>query len=635
MSAHSTADTIHCLLCGGAFLYPGPRYSAHLLNEHGVVYDIDFLIQVSLHKKTSASLPALSKPGRSSNKFVTENSSQTTEGSSGEALCNSCRETEEGQTIEWRDESWPGLSQDDVNDEELHQEEKERHEVNQDQSEHMVIKPDIDATFGSSYNLKNSTKISEPLASDMQCYFNCGEVFKKSYDLELHLKLRHKEEDPIELARAAESAQFEIALTRRSGTVYQCAMCDKTVQGWSTFWEHIRKHKVSLHEYRAKYGKCEIISASFQCRVCDKIIKHETNIVHKHLQKVHGISWTQYLARVRGELRGIKQEPLPEVMLEQCTLCDQRVKYIKVHLKSKHGIITKVPCQICGESIKYLKEHLKRRHGITKDEYDQLLSEDVGEESPKQDLNHNFPTPKLAQPKVSAPELSGSVPNSITGETSRDSSRKRLPKPSKEEMRDKTVKDCSVCDLQFVNRRLFIEHCQIIHDVRFKTKAYGFLVPSQPQDTQSSNQHIALNSTFSQNPDNEGLRKVSKIVWPRQSFHQEGSLVCEACGGKFTSWRFLDQHMKLNCQRVACESCGKTFSSLVHLKKHRRLSCLGNQKLSPEHIAMEIVELVVSKVFSASKGPADVEFKCPFEICGQQFGRSVHLKRHLTNYHDE
>ena len=94
MSAPVPEGTIICLLCGGAFLYPGPRYMAHLLHEHGVVYDVDFLVQVSLHKKSFSRLPAI----LAQSNFVSDNFSQTevTE----KSLCENCLWTGENQTGE-------------------------------------------------------------------------------------------------------------------------------------------------------------------------------------------------------------------------------------------------------------------------------------------------------------------------------------------------------------------------------------------------------------------------------------------------------------------------------------------------------------------------------------------------------
>ena len=56
---------INCLLCGGTQIYPGPRYQNHLINEHGAVNDVEFLIQISVFKKdnnnTLPDLNALAK----------------------------------------------------------------------------------------------------------------------------------------------------------------------------------------------------------------------------------------------------------------------------------------------------------------------------------------------------------------------------------------------------------------------------------------------------------------------------------------------------------------------------------------------------------------------------------------------
>ena len=61
---------------------------------------------------------------------------------------------------------------------------------------------------------EKSEEVEEPLSTDLQCYFQCDEVFKKDYQLHLHLKLKHRDEPPEELEKAYEAANEEIALTR-------------------------------------------------------------------------------------------------------------------------------------------------------------------------------------------------------------------------------------------------------------------------------------------------------------------------------------------------------------------------------------------------------------------------------------
>ena len=54
-------DQVHmsCLLCGGCFLYPGPRYPVHLFTCHGVVEDghRDYLVRASEYLMKHGHLP--------------------------------------------------------------------------------------------------------------------------------------------------------------------------------------------------------------------------------------------------------------------------------------------------------------------------------------------------------------------------------------------------------------------------------------------------------------------------------------------------------------------------------------------------------------------------------------------------
>ena len=55
--AFEPIGTINCLLCGGTQIYPGPKYQNHLIHEHGVVFDVEYLIKISIlkrdHKETN------------------------------------------------------------------------------------------------------------------------------------------------------------------------------------------------------------------------------------------------------------------------------------------------------------------------------------------------------------------------------------------------------------------------------------------------------------------------------------------------------------------------------------------------------------------------------------------------------
>jgi len=52
-------STITCFLCGGVHVYPGPRFGNHLLHEHGVVFNQEYIVSVSQYKDTHSILPPI------------------------------------------------------------------------------------------------------------------------------------------------------------------------------------------------------------------------------------------------------------------------------------------------------------------------------------------------------------------------------------------------------------------------------------------------------------------------------------------------------------------------------------------------------------------------------------------------
>ncbi len=129
---------------------------------------------------------------------------------------------------------------------------------------------------------------ASPDATDLHCYFGCEEVFKKDFQvrktisicnftylqyffhlqLYLHLRLHHRSERASELRRAFSAAEEEVALTRRSGSVYRCALCSRQFTDNGAFSAHVQtKHSMQWREYKERYGRCEIESAPFQCQV--------------------------------------------------------------------------------------------------------------------------------------------------------------------------------------------------------------------------------------------------------------------------------------------------------------------------------------------------------------------------------
>lgn len=339
---------------------------------------------------------------------------------------------------------------------------------------------------------KEKVEDAEPLSTDLQCYFNCEEVFKKDYQLHLHLKLRHRNEDPGELERAYEAANEEIALTRRSASLFTCAMCPRVFNDNGAFYGHIQnKHEISYRDYKEKYGRCETESQPFECKICGKVIKYDRNTVHTHLKNVHGINWTKYLDRIRKLRRGLEPDPLP--------------------------VMKMVECRVCNVSVKYLKEHLRNAHKITEKEYQELFSDDSDVTGGSHKMFEStmvsgmeYPAakkPKLAEdnlsmlsfptsnhsgdymdyldapivPKVEPdmdPKPATITPPSVqvAAAATVGSVDLKLERPPKADIQNKANKTCSVCEVTFEARKAFIEHCQVTHGMKFKTKS-GISIP--------------------------------------------------------------------------------------------------------------------------------------------------------------
>ena len=205
-------------------------------------------------------------------------------------------------------------------------------------------------------------------------------------------------------------------------------------------------------DYKDKYGRCEVESAPFECKICGRVVKYDRNTVHTHLKNVHGINWAMYLDRIRRMRRGEIPEDLPAAQTHEC--------------------------RVCNVSVKYLKEHLKNAHKITEQEYESLFENDdqngfdMKHPAAAQPAATTMPKPPPLTPKPQLP--SAKIPRQPTPEVmlplvqAHDPS---LPKPPKSDIQDKTNKTCSSCTITFDSRRSFIEHCTTVHNMRFKTKS--------------------------------------------------------------------------------------------------------------------------------------------------------------------
>ncbi len=334
-------------------------------------------------------------------------------------------------------------------------------------------------TPGASSNSNNGIAVS----TDLQCYFGCDEFFKKDYQLYLHLKLKHRNEPPEELRRAYIAAEEEIALTRRSGSVYECALCKKQFSDNGAFYGHIQtKHSMQWREYKDRFGRCEIESAPFECKICGRVVKYDRNTVHTHLKNVHGINWGIYLDRIRKLRRGEEPDELPQIEMTEC--------------------------KVCSVNVKYLRDHLRNAHKITEQEYESLFND---EDAPS---NPSIETPTLFR---SLQDRSNTSMTSKQNEDEKEvSSSAPHPKPPKSDIQDKTNKKCSSCNITFDSRRSFIEHCTTVHNMKFKTKSGATIsamsVMKQQQQQQQTFPGVVKRKA--ENPVGTGASNASNYMQP-------------------------------------------------------------------------------------------------------------------------
>ena len=97
-------------------------------------------------------------------------------------------------------------------------------------------------------------------------------------------------------------------------------------------------HGMAWMDYQQKYGRCEIESAPFECKIYGSVVKYTPNVVHSHIIKVHGLDWLQYLDRIRKLARGEEPEPLPDIERFTCGICNNSVKYLKDHAWQVHKL---------------------------------------------------------------------------------------------------------------------------------------------------------------------------------------------------------------------------------------------------------------------------------------------------------
>ena len=390
-------------------------------------------------------------------------------------------------------------------------------------------------------------------STDLHCPLGCNESFKKDFQVHLHLKLRHRNEPQEVMKRAFELVEEEVELTKRSASIYQCALCEKQFNDNGAFYSHIStKHSMKWNEYKERFGRCEVESAPFECKICSRVVKYDRNTVHTHLKNVHGINWEIYVERLRKLRKGEVPSQLPQM--------------------------ESVECKVCNVTVKHLRDHLRNAHKITELEYGTLFEEeqeecreDGGLDGGGQVAGFGAGISVSRVPK----QFTQPVPEQMPMVDASYSDPPPPPKPPKSDIQDKTNKHCSSCTISFESRRSFIEHCTTVHNMKFKTKSgltisaagpngKAVLVPQEHLEAQmrgmpSKRPLPPLISTSSTPPPPQKR--------PKNVFVNEGSLQVECSphlGPQYTS----SGVSKWNQCRYECCFCRWTTMSRSSMSSH-------------------------------------------------------------------
>ena len=670
--------TISCILCGGVHLQSGPRFSNHLLHEHGIVFNQEYIVRISEYNDRHSCLPSVTPASPSQG---VDKSSQTEDLS----------ETSRSHCFK---------------------------PVKDFLTSTPVRKP---------ISLNPQTKSQAVSPQSPSSFFSTpkNESLKLGFERLVGWRTIRKQEKSCPEKPLTASSVSDLPV--RSGFLCKCALCSYVCNDDTSFWGHItKKHGLNYREYKEEHGTCQIPTGSgkFQCLLCQTALKHLPGCVDKHLKSGHSLTWPQYLdwfkeqqkkKDVKAEvvessnsdvvmndnqpiqpakviedtqpigtsghvaacdkrvdesqlLESLKQEPCDEDVVESVPVRDKESMLDESHfLKSSEQIacdkiiansqplmLSELSSDETMENSHHVKQSEKASgHKALEVQYSTSSNVVASEKSLK--TSHELKSLKLTSTERALEEglrlkalreatedklrkesrLSDQESNDnnvVDGHIPKEIEQAAIDKVLDEthdirisnlasfnsrplNIKDKTNRYCSHCDVSFDTRILFLKHCQEVHKLRFRNKSGSPVVLNQATKSasESKNDTTPVSSLCrTTTPDN--LNTATVPITPIRG-NQSPSLPQD---------KAVSSSKVRQGDGFSCQYCHKNFSSYSNMFRHTRLSCM--MKGAGGGVGQQVVKVHDKPTVVDGEGGG---FKCG--KCGKVYAKLGNLNRHYMN----
>ena len=349
-------------------------------------------------------------------------------------------------------------------------------------------------------------------------------------------------------------------------------------------------HKMSYQDYLAQYGDPELPTAKWQCLMCGSETRHARNNIYIHLRDCHSMTCDQYAAQ--HGMPGMERTDDGSFSWpgdHQLTSGGQhQVTGGQAEQAGANGVVStqfsskwnkcKFQCPVCDKvsnEKRHIRTHTMSAHGMSLD----VLEAENGD--------CEFHTEYFF---------------------------------------------CAVCHAEVKHcHRNILMHLQRSHNLtcaEYEAK-YGDVDTGSsavPVEEAGIGQHFLITDGGGNLLGGQARSQASPMVnKPRKSQGGGGQARNVSDSGRLIR----------GTGNIPCENCNRMFSTHSNKERHKREHC-SNMQLANLTKAGLVMGHNVDTGHSPVKKEEDVkeDLRCWVEGCGEEFVRSVHLKRHLTGTHN-